>query len=261
MGLELDSVRMEARLPDDKLEKVRLLLRSYKKYRKIKLQSLQSVIGLLNFCCIVMRPGRCFLRRLIDLTKNVSRPNHRVTLNKEARRDMAAWLLFVEHFNGWNLLLEEKWVTSLSLNLYTDAAGSAGFGAIFENHWIMGEWPSQLESFSITFKEIFPIVLAFEIWGARFRDKCITLHIDNAAAVYILNKQSSKDQNIMCLVRRFVLACMRFNILTRCVHLRGSLNTLPDLISRFKVAEFLQLAPQMDRQPTPVPEYLLKIEI
>ena len=49
----------------------------------------------------------------------------------------------------------------------------------------------------------------------------------------------------MCLVRRFVLSCMRFNILTRCVHIEGRLNILPDLVSRFKVEESHQLAPQI----------------
>ena len=114
-----------------------------------------------------------------------------------------------------------------------DASGSFGFRAIFQNHWLMGKWPKQLVDLPITFKEIFPIVLAFEIWGGG-----------------ILNKQSSKDQYKMCLVRRFVLSCMRFNILTRltrCVHIEGRFNTsiLPDLVSRFKVEEFHQLAPQI----------------
>ena len=95
----------------------------------------------------------------------------------------------------------------------------------------MGEWPDYLADFSITFKEIFPVVLALKIWGCDLSNKCITLHINNAAAVYILNKQSSKDKDIICLVRRFVLACMKFNILTRCVHVPGHSNTLPDLIS------------------------------
>ena len=98
MGLEIDSVRMEARLPQDKLDKVRLLLRTYQKCRKVRLQALQSIIGLLSFCCAVVRPGRCFLRRLVDLTVGISRPYHRVTLNRAARRDLSAWLIFVEFF-------------------------------------------------------------------------------------------------------------------------------------------------------------------
>ena len=131
MGLELDSISIEARLPHDKLERVRHLLRAYQKCRKVKLQASQSILGLLSFCCAVVRPGRCFLRRLVDLTKGVSRPNHRVTLNKAARKDLSAWLIFVEFFNGSSLLLQERWVTSPSLDLYTDAAGFFRFWCNF----------------------------------------------------------------------------------------------------------------------------------
>ena len=125
MGLKLDSSKMEARLPQDKLDKVRLLLRKHSMTRKIKLKDLQSLLGLLNFCCKVVMPGRCFLRRLYDLTKSVSHPNHRITLNKESRKDIQAWLIFADHFNGRNILMEQRWVTSESLEFFTDAAGSA----------------------------------------------------------------------------------------------------------------------------------------
>ena len=73
MGLILDSDLMEARLPQDKLDKLRSLLQAQTRRRKITLLELQSLIGLLNFCCSVVRPGRCFLRRLIDLTVGVDR--------------------------------------------------------------------------------------------------------------------------------------------------------------------------------------------
>ena len=88
MGLELDSIAMEARLPHEKLFKLRNLLDSYSRARKITLKDLQSLLGLLNFCCQVVPPGKCFLRRLYDLTKSVTKPNHRVTLNKESCKDI-----------------------------------------------------------------------------------------------------------------------------------------------------------------------------
>ena len=140
MGLELDSGKMEVRLPKDKLEKKSGLFWAHIRNVKIRLHTLQSIIGLLNFCCIVVRSGRCFFRRLIDLTRYVSQPNHRVTLNKDARRDLAAWQLSIMHFNGSNLLLKDKWLTSSSLDLYTDAAGSVGFGAILGSPglWVNG---------------------------------------------------------------------------------------------------------------------------
>ena len=90
MGLTLDSDLMEARLPPDKLSKLRDLLQFHSKRRKITLLELQSLVGFLNFCCSVVRPGRAFLRRLINLTIGLSVPSHRITLNKEARRGMGS---------------------------------------------------------------------------------------------------------------------------------------------------------------------------
>ena len=72
MGLVLDSTAMEARLPLDKVEKLRISLAHHARKCKIKVKELQSLLGLLNFCCKVVIPGRCFLRRLYVLTKSVS---------------------------------------------------------------------------------------------------------------------------------------------------------------------------------------------
>ena len=138
MGLELDSVAFEARLPLDKLTKLRERLSSACRKRKMTLKDLQSLLGLLNFCCKVVLPGRTFLRRGYDLTKKVSNPYHGVTFNKESRRDIDAWKMFVEHFNGKHLLLEQQWISSDSLHFYTDAAGSIGFSTVFNSHWFHG---------------------------------------------------------------------------------------------------------------------------
>ena len=258
MGLELDSASMEARLPYDKLVKVRSLLKEIAKCRKITLRQLQSIIGLLNFCCSVVRPGRCFLRRLIDLTMKVKRAHYKITLNKESRKDLAAWLLFTEEFNGKSLLLSERWITSPSLHLHTDAAGSLGYGAIMNTKWFYGSWPSAIEHLPITYKEMFPIVLAFKVWSEALRNQCITLHCDNYAVVYILNKQTSRDPSIMTLVRQFVVICMINNILIKAVHVPGEKNILPDLLSRFQVQDFKTRAPHMDQDPVKVPDNVIQ---
>lgn len=52
-------------------------------------------------------------------------------------------------------------------------------------------------------------------------------HSDNIAVVEIINKISSKDTSVMCLVRRLVLACLRHNIF-QAEHIPGKINTLPD---------------------------------
>ena len=91
LGIELDSVLMEKRLPKEKLEKIRALLSTYKKKKtSITLRELQSIVGLLNFACSVTTPGRPFLRRLIDLSTGLTKPRHHRKLNEEARADVNA---------------------------------------------------------------------------------------------------------------------------------------------------------------------------
>ena len=68
LGITLDTVRMEARLPDDKITNCRDLLHEFDKKTKLTLRELQSLLGILNFACSVIVPGRPFLRRTIDLT-------------------------------------------------------------------------------------------------------------------------------------------------------------------------------------------------
>ena len=79
---------MEARLPADKLAKIRLLLNNYLSRSKLSLVKIQSLVGLLNFACSVVVPGRCFLRRLIEITRGLRKPHHRERVTTSAKADM-----------------------------------------------------------------------------------------------------------------------------------------------------------------------------
>ena len=69
MGIILDSGKMEARLPEDKVERIKSALSTFQSQRSTTLQELQSLIGTLNFACKVIPPGRPFLQRIIHLTR------------------------------------------------------------------------------------------------------------------------------------------------------------------------------------------------
>ena len=96
-------------------------------------------------------------------------------------------------------------------------------------------------------------MLSVEVWGPLLRNKCIVLHTDNMAVVHVLNNQTSKNPDIMVLVRRFVVACMRQNILIHAEHIPGIYNVLPDLLSRLQIDKFRELAPNVDPEPTTLP--------
>ena len=256
-GITLDTELMEVRLPEEKLDKCLSQLSYFCSRKSVTLKELQSLIGLLNFACCVVVPGRAFLRRLIDLTRGVRKPTHHVRLTKESKYDLQVWLNFLRSYNGKSFFLGSRWYTSKTLKLFTDAAGSLGYAAIFGKQWFFGEWPAVWKTFNITILEFFPIVLASEIWGPLMRNKCIVFFSDNQAVVEIINKQTSKDRSIMVLLRHFVLCTLKYNILFHAKHIAGCINRKSDALSRLQVEKFRLLAPIADPQPTPVPEGLL----
>jgi hypothetical protein len=175
-GITLDAIKMEARLPEDKLQKCRTLLQHFKTRRKVTLKELQSLLGLLNFTCSVIVPGRAFLRRMIDLTKGVRRAHHHIKLNKDARSDMDVWLRFLSEFNGKAFFRDDIWENNSHLTLFTDAAGSKGYGAIFGYKWLYGAWPVNWQSLNITILELFPIVVALQVWGNLMANRCVLFY-------------------------------------------------------------------------------------
>ena len=248
LGIELDTWLMEARLPVDKIQKIRSLLRDYSSRTKLKLVEIQSLVGLLNFACSVVVPGRCFLRRLIQLTKGVRKAHYRIRITSSAKSDMRIWLLFIEQYNCKSFFLADKWESSEVLKLFTDAS-NVGYGGVFQKSWFYGRWPRSFEKYHITVKELFPIVIALESWGHLIANKCIEFYTDNEAVSVIINSQTSRDETLMNLLRRLVLCTLKHNIMFRSKCLLGRLNVLPDMLSRLQIDEFRKIAVGMNSQP------------
>ena len=78
----------------------------------------------------MVSPGHAFLRCLIDLTCNVKKSHHFIKLTTEARKDIQAWQEFIEDFNGKAIFLQDQWVSTNILNMYSDASGSIGYAAV-----------------------------------------------------------------------------------------------------------------------------------
>ena len=119
------------------------MLSDYLRGKKVTLRELQSLIGLLNFACSVVLPGE------IDSVK----------LTQSAKSDMRTWLAFLSNFNGSSFFLTCNWITNPSLQLYTDASGSFGYGAAFRDQWFYGPWPKSWKSLNIAVLEFYPIIL------------------------------------------------------------------------------------------------------
>ena len=217
------------------------------------MRKLQSLIGLLNFACSVVVPGRAFLRRLIDLTCGVSKPHELIELTEETKQDIDTWQSFINEFNGKSVFLPQKWLSSDHLTLYSDASGLVGFAAILCSEWFASLWFDELRQYQIAIKELFPIVIAMEIWGKELQNKKILFMSDNVSVVQIINKQTSKEKVIMRLIRRLVLSTLRYNIHFRAKHIPGKQNVVADHLSCFKFQAAFSSMPLLNRKQTPIP--------
>ncbi|KAM3934865.1 uncharacterized protein RB166_002260 [Leptodactylus fuscus] len=153
LGIELDSVHMLFRLPRDKLDRLSSLLQGFLSVHKVTLRQMQSLLGLLVFACRIMPMGRVFSRRLSLSTRGMSSPSHRIRLTRSLKADISVWLSFLDKYNG-HTCVQAVEATNSDLSLFTDAAGSTGFGAIFGVEWCAEAWPDDWRCSGVCFREL-----------------------------------------------------------------------------------------------------------
>ena len=255
LGIELSTIEMMARLPLDKLVSYRKQLQDLLRSRTVKLRDMQSAIGILQFSTNVITPGKAFVRRLIDTTIGIVKPFHYVTVSKAAKKDILMWSDFFEHHNGKTLFLTDT-NDSMSLNLHSDASKMA-CAATFNDMWFTIAFPETWSTKNIAYLEYFPILVALEIFGIKLANQHIIFWCDNRSVCDIINKQSSKDVDIMVLVRKMVMVIMQYNIRFKAIHVPGKLNHLPDALSRLQVTPRLLQKYGMQERPVQVPARLM----
>ncbi|XP_069584511.1 uncharacterized protein [Ranitomeya imitator] len=101
LGIGIDSVVMEFRLPKEKIDKLLDLISGCISVGKVTLTQLQSLLGSLNFACRVMPTGRIFSRRLMLATRGLSQRHHRIRITAQLRSDLNTWKLFLSSYNGF----------------------------------------------------------------------------------------------------------------------------------------------------------------
>ena len=155
----------------------------------------------------------------------------------------------MENYNGVSLLIKEKWLSSESLHLYTDAAKSCGFSMVFEDAWAYGVFSNSEKSFHISVLELYRIVVALTIWAEELSNKCVKLHCDNIAVVHMINKQTGLDKSAMSLLRFMTVNCMTYNIYVKASYIPRKCNTVADLISRRQVHKARLYQPSLNKLP------------
>ena len=184
LGIEIDSVAQELRLPMVKLSRIHAMLSEWEGKTRCTQKELQSLAGHLQHAASVVRPGRSFLRRLYDLQATVTKPHHHIRLSAGIKSDLAWWRTYIELWNGVSFLTTCAPLPP-STSFESDASGSWGAGAVWQHRWFQLAWKSEQErQHNIATLELVPIVISAAVWGRHWQGQSILCKCDNLAVVY-----------------------------------------------------------------------------
>lgn len=258
LGIILDSWKLEARLPTDKVHRIKDILHSFRCRKTCTKRELLQLLGHLNFAARVIPPGRSFVSYLLSLSASVTELHHHVHLNVGCREDIAMWWLFLDNWNGVSMFHDSSMTHAQDINLFTDASSTVGYAGFYEGLWFAEKWPEHLPckedtQVSMAFRELYPIVVSAMLWGHMWKRKRIVFHCDNLGTVQIIQKGRSKVPSIMLLMRKLTWCAAVYNFCVYAKHVPGVLNTIADALSRFQMDKFRKLVPRASQDPCPCP--------
>ncbi len=229
LGVGIDSTNMVLSLETSKIRELQADLRYIKNKTRASKRALQSLAGKLNWACRVIYGGRIFLRRILDVIKNLKKQGHSARISGEILLDIEWWLDYLEEFNGTMKILDDRPCSPVTIDACNHAAGGVFQSAFFHLPWSL--WKGS-EQHHINTKEVLALEPAAMLWAAKWENKKIYVHSDNQCAVAVINKGSSQNQDIMGSLRRVFWLSIKFNFRIKAVYYPGSSNTLADLASR-----------------------------
>lgn len=259
LGIEVDSVALQIRLPESKLVRLVKELEDAIGRKGMLKRELQSLTGLLQHAAKVVRPGRTFMRSLHALQ---SVPSRKVRLNVAARADIIWWYIFVRRWNGVSML----WDLGLGklnpeVRVYSDASGGWGCGAYCLPHWFSLRWPPALAAASIQVKELIPVVIAAALYGNQWAGKVVLFKVDNMSVVGIIQDIYSRESHLIHLVRLLSFFAAHYGFWFTSEHIPGVENGYADAISRDNASLFLSQVPQATQCPSLIPQPLVDLII
>ena len=154
---------MTIRLSAGKLAALQEMIRSWLGRKSCKRWELESLVGSLNHACCIVRHGKTFLRRLLEMLSIARHSHNFLRLNATCRSDWYSYLGLLNHASFFRTIPSRVHHYSFT----SDASGSISCGAIWISSWFQFKWAEaegvqfhELGGDSITFKELLPVVLS-----------------------------------------------------------------------------------------------------
>jgi hypothetical protein len=230
LGIRIDSVAFTLELPEPKLEDLRSCINSFQGRKRASLHSLQQLAGKLNWACQVVRGGRTYLRRVLDVIKPLRKSHHKAKLSAEFHSDLEWWSSFLAVFNGKYLAFNYSRTNDVFMDACTVGAGIAS-----GDDWQYVHWDSDMPdvaAWHINSKETLCAVLAARRWAPLWANSRVRFFTDNICTRANLVKGTAKNSLLMPFIRELFWLSAIYNFEISAVYVPGRCNDLPDAISR-----------------------------
>ena len=219
LGIVLDTTRMEARLPEDKLTRLKNEVSQWINRTDARKREILSLVGSLQHATKVVRYGRAFVSRMYATAPKLRELHFHTRLNVEFRSDLCWWHTFLTDWNGLSLLRwdDNEWTPNYSIQ--TDASGVWGCASYWNGQWFQWAWPPSWTHLNIMVKELVPIVLSCGVWGRYLSGRRVLFECDNSSVVSAVNKHYTREQNAMHLLQCLWFFVAHFDIDIKCRHI------------------------------------------
>ncbi len=259
LGIQIDTVEGTLSITQERLNEITELLQSWQHRKVCTKRELLSLIGKLSFASRVVRAGRTFLRRLINLSKSVKFLHFKVKLNKSARADLYWWLRCIQSHNGVTYFPVE-WPDDQCSVLFTDASNIA-MGGLCNDSWFVYPYTGEMghaSSLPIHYRELMAVCIGVSTFANQLCNKKVILRVDNMAICHAINSGTIKCEHSMKLIRCLYYTMSQCNIQCIARYISTDENIQADALSRIDMGRFWESCESADRAMTfpKVPEFL-----
>lgn len=235
LGIKIDTLAIEARLPERKLSKAKEWVKTTLQQKQISREDLCSLLGFLSFAAKVVVLGRIFLRQLFNALSKYQKVYH---LSAGMTADLMWWDKVFFCWNGVRILQHVE--ARHQIHLWTDVSSLFGIGGYYlkEDELI----PSTLQAFSerlytkhrgkhITVKETMAVLHALQKWTQEFKKARLIIHGDNTGVVNGL-KSLAVCGPALDLLQNVIMILALQDIIVESYWLSSEDNSLADILSR-----------------------------
>ena len=121
---------------------------------------------------------------------------------------------------------------SADLSMTTDAS-TVGWGATLVHRSASGLWSKKEMDLHINHLELLAVLRAVQSFILTFRNKAVTVHLDNVtAAAYLMKEGGTRSRALKELTKKILLYCKRHKVMIAPAYLPGVANLGADALSR-----------------------------